>query len=520
MTTLWRANLGAILNTAMEATWLSVLLLAASAALAEPGVVIVGLPLFLFLYVARLFVRWLLRSRFPLGRSRTLLVCAIMVSLLLALKLQNYAVFPDLTTAWLRQLHRDVTTLGLPLGSVIMTLITVVWVWWRALQIPKESEVARYYFRQFQVGLIVVIAISLLAGHVGLGPAFVPWVLWFFFWGMLSIALNRLDDIAREQRVAVGRYWLPIALAISLLIVGGGLLMSAVFARGALDVMRSLFASIGPLLQLAATAVAFPIGLLVEALIIILRPILQPLLSLVIAVTSALSSISSPLVGLVNEAQRRIVQFPAPLKEALRWATVIMILGVTLMALAFALRRRLVAAPGDADGLHESVFSASELAAGLYTAWQRLLRRLQRPPLPAAARTPAPLSEEERAAYSIRQIYARLLALAAGRGQPRPAAVTPCEFLGRLVALLPDCEPDLAVITDAYVRARYGSGGSGVADLTSAQQAWQRVKAAGARLPARRGPPSVEHPSPDVPSDEFLIPEYMIKEIQRHRRGG
>jgi hypothetical protein len=518
MRTPWRANLATILNTAMEATWLSVLLLAIGATLAEPGVVVVGLPLFLFLYTARLFVSWLLRSRLRLSRSRLLLVYVVGVTFLLVLKLQNYPTFPNLSTAWLGQLQTDVTTLAPPLGSVIMTLITVAWVWWRALQAPRESEVSHYYFRQFQVGLIVVITISLLAGRVGLGPTFVPWVLWFFFWGMLSIAFNRLDDIAREQRIAVARYWLPIAFSITLLVVGSGVLMSAVFAQGALDMVRSLFQSLSPLLQMAATVIAFPIGMLVEALIVVLRPILQPLLNLVIAVASALSSTASPWAGLMNDVQRRFIEIPAPVREAVRWATVTVLLGAVLIVLALALRRRQAAVLGNPDELHESVFSAGELVAGLRSAWQRLLwhfRRSARPPVVRVAVLP---SEEERAAHSVRQIYARLLALAARLGQPRPAAATPYEFLRDLAAVLPGNEADLAVITDAYVCARYGPGGSSDAELMRTQQAWQRVQTTGKRLPARRGQPAAEQPPAESRSDEFAIPEYMIKEIQRHKR--
>jgi hypothetical protein len=57
---------------------------------------------------------------------------------------------------------------------------------------------------------------------------------------------------------------------------------------------------------------------------------------------------------------------------------------------------------------------------------------------------------------SVRQIYRQLLRWGARAGHPRQSAQTPQEYLETLAAILPAGREDLTVITQQYVRARYG----------------------------------------------------------------
>ena len=75
------------------------------------------------------------------------------------------------------------------------------------------------------------------------------------------------------------------------------------------------------------------------------------------------------------------------------------------------------------------------------------------------------------AAAAVRRIYARLLALAEARGRTRAPAETPREFMPQLWALFPSHRAEVEVITEEYLRVRYG-------EYPEAAEAVARVRAA------------------------------------------
>ncbi|MEM7030635.1 MAG: DUF4129 domain-containing protein [Chloroflexota bacterium] len=80
-----------------------------------------------------------------------------------------------------------------------------------------------------------------------------------------------------------------------------------------------------------------------------------------------------------------------------------------------------------------------------------------------------------RAAIAIRRIYAALVVLANQHGLERTVSQTPSEFLAPLTENWPLLEPQLKIITEAYILVHYGELPEGEASLTSVQEAWQIV---------------------------------------------
>ena len=90
--------------------------------------------------------------------------------------------------------------------------------------------------------------------------------------------------------------------------------------------------------------------------------------------------------------------------------------------------------------------------------------------------------ERRLAAERVRQIYVLLMELAAELGDPRPEAETPLEFLPELSGLFPANGHDLSLLTQAYVRVRYGQFPETQEELREVESAWSRLKAAGEEL--------------------------------------
>jgi len=83
------------------------------------------------------------------------------------------------------------------------------------------------------------------------------------------------------------------------------------------------------------------------------------------------------------------------------------------------------------------------------------------------------------AAARIRRIYARLMKLSARLGTSRPVARTPLEFLPDLQTLFPELPVELNVITQAYLRVRYGELPETIDEVQRVEHAWAQISSAG-----------------------------------------
>jgi hypothetical protein len=80
---------------------------------------------------------------------------------------------------------------------------------------------------------------------------------------------------------------------------------------------------------------------------------------------------------------------------------------------------------------------------------------------------------------SVQAIYTNFLTLMAAGGFARDGHQTPYEYEPVAEKALPPCEPDIAVITEAFVRARYGEVDVGAQELESLQKAWESIRGEG-----------------------------------------
>jgi hypothetical protein len=82
-----------------------------------------------------------------------------------------------------------------------------------------------------------------------------------------------------------------------------------------------------------------------------------------------------------------------------------------------------------------------------------------------------------RAAASVRRIYRAMCRAAAAAGYPRLEAETPYEYLPALARVWPDGAPETRVITEAFIRVRYGEAPETEAELETIRDAWRRLEA-------------------------------------------
>jgi hypothetical protein len=115
--------------------------------------------------------------------------------------------------------------------------------------------------------------------------------------------------------------------------------------------------------------------------------------------------------------------------------------------------------------------------------WDMLIGALRSRILGAAERmsgvTKLRRRDRLQAAARIRRIYAELMDLCEDLGQPRPAAITPLEFLPVTEQVFPLQKNDLAEITKSYLRVRYGELPETLQEVEIIEAAWKRVNEQG-----------------------------------------
>ena len=83
------------------------------------------------------------------------------------------------------------------------------------------------------------------------------------------------------------------------------------------------------------------------------------------------------------------------------------------------------------------------------------------------------------AAARIRQIYAQLLDLCRRAGQKRPPAQTPLEFAVTIESLFPERKEEIILITQAYLKVRYGEFPENDQEVEQVVSAWNKIKSQG-----------------------------------------
>ena len=236
-----------------------------------------------------------------------------------------------------------------------------------------------------------------------------------------------------------------------------------------------------------------PIGLaydwLISAIAYVIIFLLTPIFWLIsqLHLNTQLPRIKSPSTGNLPRNYK-----PSPTPEAvlvtiaiLKIILPLLIVGLLLLLIRFALRRRRVALTRRQEGdIHESLWSWAlfwvQLKALLRAIWRRFFP--QGAPAEEKA-TASVLLQGEPMARSIREIYRALLGWAASRGYPRKKYETPYEFQTRLHEHLAEAEPELGVVTEAYTAIRYGEVVPDVSEVVQVQNTWVNLQQRYLRLP-------------------------------------
>jgi hypothetical protein len=423
---------------------------------------------FLLLVLGQAAVKPALDRGGPLRRSRVLLVGVGLVLGLLAVHGQHYRDLPFWQPAWIGALLRSAHDTLPAVPRPVMGALVAACLWWRGLVLGTREVGAMEIEVAYKTGVGMIVAYFLAAaiygdtaGFQAAGPTLPGSLPAFFFMGLSALALARLAtiwDVGRpdERAQFPARAWVLLIVGL----VGIILLMASMTAGlAAADVATYMGLALRPLLpviEVLFTILFIVASVLVRALIFVLERIPRrtriPLPQ----------DTSTPLDDLLRRL--RELHVAPQVIEGARWGMVLAVLLALAigMAMTIVLLRRRQRSPDEDE--HESVWSARELLRGLRHMLPRLRLRRARgvePSLPATA---------------VRLVYRELLRLGAALGAPRPLWATPREHDPRLRSVLAQASDEVALLTGAYERVRYGTWEPTAAEVQDAREALERVR--------------------------------------------
>ena len=424
------------------------------------------------LMLGMMIIAHFLETRSISSPAFEIIVAVVLLFLgILAVRLFVFSDEPPLSFAWVGRLFSP----GDDIIRIAIILGTLAFLWWRAvtfLQRDINFFIIGYDFRKGVLALLATTAFfRLLSGQSAL-----LFIVVFFFFGLLAVALGRMEDKAITTdggRAPIKREWLGIVGLSVLAVTAIGWLFGQLWS---LDGFQALWGAIKPGL-IWTTPYA-------QALVFLLLRPLEPVLEWLILTMKnmmggkAADEVFRNMLENMPNSEKIVGNEPVAttppgwLVILFRYVIPIALGLLVLFLLVFWLARRRQAQrakPLAEDHEH----AASMEGRGLMNALRRGLGNLKDL---AGMVGRFGVGRDFYAAISIRHIYANLQKLAAQRGHPRDPAWTPNDYLPQLLQAFPGQDEALRLITATYNNFEYGHVSTDPDDMERLRAAWDAIK--------------------------------------------
>ena len=407
----------------------------------------------------------------PRERQRWIMVTALLVLTFLSLRTILHDPQSVFDMGWLGNFYRSLAEEGNQLWTrdIALFLITC-FMWWRGIRLTYHIPNMHKAGLRFRVGglllapLVIWIAADLLLANV------MSFILLFFTAALTTIALIRAEETEQErtrQSASLTPQWVGSIFVAALGIVFTASFLATIISGQPPEMVATWVAPIWLAIRMGTTAV-------LTTAVYVASPILNALAWLVELIFTLLSSALSGAMQALQEAAPNIALPPTPdiiqateTPEAVGTAdgtkiiiVLLMIATILLVTLALSrLFRQAVVASRDSENLDRRALDISKKP----NLARRVLEKLG-------------LLKGLRTAISIRRIYWQMCRAASGAGYPRLDVETPYEYLSTLAQVWPTNTADARLITQAYVKIRYGELPESAEELNDIRIAWRRLE--------------------------------------------
>ncbi len=436
-----------------------------------------GLLLFVLILIPFNVSRLLDLGRVSHWRQQAILAGLLLPVLFVALNQLLYAHNSQPGFAWLSAFYARLTQSGNPFWIRDVTVVILVTLCWaRGISLTgREVDIDRLGLR-LRVGALILMPLLIVVAGNQQAARVAPFVLLFFLASLLAVALTRAEQIeqaeARHSHSMSGRWFVVVAAASLAITAIAGIFAAATGSNPLLFLNTWL----GPLwlgLYFAGTTIIATFTYVAQPFLVIIDFLITALINLVQAIRALIAGNTAPPPPADTASDFSGSTFDLLIEwlsgggtsrsfGSLRLVlliTVILIILVAAIGLSSTFARRRLSQQEDGEFWLAQNDALPE-ANRLRRLWQRLSGGSRR-----------------RVAASIRRIYQQMCDTADACGYPRLEAETPYEYLASLSHVWPQGAPQTALITQAYVRARYGEIPETREELAQILTAWQHLLA-------------------------------------------
>lgn len=415
-------------------------------------------------------VRLLSALGLPRQKQWRILFAALFITLILSWRGLLYAPRSPFEFDWINEFIAHLGNLGDPLwGRELSIFLFVILTWWRGLRLAQmKPDIYQVGFR-LRLGVLLLVPLAVILQASGRLWGATPFILLYFLSALTAVSLIRAEQIERERSgfaASLTPGWVLTIFITSLLVVMTAGLIAAIISGEAVSMLS------GPLAPLKTALLAI-MAVSLATLFFLLSPLFSLMSFLVDKLVNLFEFLfanagidlqpdtvtdlnASQTIGDLFSEGEPIFSFSLPPYWNQILAAVIMIgLGalITFFLTRF-FRQPSIANPAGTDPSGSTTGEKSGPGLG-----DRLLSRLG-------------IARRWRTAASIRRVYADMCRVAAAAGYPRGPAETPYEYLDTLHSLWPENLPETSLITEAYIRVRYGEIPETDRELEDIKSAW------------------------------------------------
>ncbi|MCL4535147.1 MAG: DUF4129 domain-containing protein [Bacteroidetes bacterium] len=436
---------------------------------------VVALPeLFLLLVSAVVVSRLVASGRWHAiaGRGLVVVLGIATVALVVMAELNPPGAWSLDPVAWNRWLD------GPNSGRAILAGGLAAVAWQRGVLLGRSRPDVATMEGSFRIGIIAICGLLALVGLAGSAirlssDALIPSTLVLLITGLVGMPLARIADAGSRPRhhqspaLAPSGPWLTMLLVLVAGILTVTLLLAKLFTFERIGTfMDSLMGRLDAFLSAIVFVLAIPFGLLVQALIFLVRLVLKP--------RPEQPQPQQPDLGWISKLGQQ--QGSDAISPALLFALKALVALALTAVLAWIIWRAISRLQrfweqDDVDEVRDSVWSWP----GWMAVWRWTLKRLR----PAKVKLMGAISRRHVAVEeetNIRSLYRGLLRLGAAIGHPRHIAETPLEYEARLDRVAPEGATEVRAVSDAYGHLRYGPPLPVAPDLDPIASALDRLR--------------------------------------------
>lgn len=409
---------------------------------------------------------------FDLKRQRRVLIIALLLTLVQSWRLLLYSGGSPFDFRWLSLFFDSLGEGGNMLWTRDLSVFLITsFTWWRGIRLAiRYPEINNAGLRLRLGGLIFFPIIAWLSSSI-LDENIVPFVMMFFLAALTVITLVRAENIEQERSgtaATLNASWFGVVAGAAALIVLFSGVVTALVTGESLFLVMAWLSPLWGALQFGATVSGLALFHMTYPALDIFARFVQILAAFFGGVLGQISATIRDS-GLLGEPQLPEVPTIEETVDILepslggRTVTAILMLGlVILIGLALARTfRKTTFTTRDSDRSRQPTDEAGD-EPGM---GRRVLERLG-------------IFRQWRAAASVRRIY-RLMCKQAGlAGYPRLGIETPYEYLPTLFKVWPEHAAESRLITEAFVRVRYGELPETAEELELLRSAWLRIESA------------------------------------------